>query len=195
MRRLLVTITYAAVLGSAAACGVPSDPTPIVISNVPYDLLSPAAAATSRPTTPATRGPFIYLLDGQDRPVPVETDGSDTGELSSDTVAAILARLADGPTEDERRAGLSTALGPTVTLTLRSLEGGLAEIEVDTGEHEPSADRLPLAVGQVVLSVTTVPGVVSVVLTAGDQTINAPLPSGARTDRPLVRDDYEALLQ
>lgn len=193
MRRLLVTLAYAALLASAGACGVPSDPTPIAISNVPYDLLSPAAAPTSRPTTPATRGPFVYLLDSQDRLVPVENDVVD--ETPSDTVSALLGRLAAGPTEDERRAGLSTALGPTATLTLRSLEGGRALIEVVTGEHEPSADRLPLAVGQVVLSVTTVPGVASVVLTAGDQTIDAPLPSGARTDRPLVREDYEALLQ
>lgn len=192
MRRAAQTLTYAAVLALAAGCGVPSDPTPIAISRVPYDLLSPTVAVTPRPTTPATRGPFVYLLDGQDRPVPLEITVVD--ELPSGTVTAVLARLAEGPTDDERASGLSTALGRAAVLTLSSLEGGQAVIEVDAGEPPPSADRLPLAVGQVVLSVTSVPGVTSVVLTDGGEPIDAPLPSGVRTDRPLVRADYEMFL-
>ncbi len=192
VRRLLSTVTYAAVLGLVAGCGVPSEPTPIAITRVPYDLLSPPAAASAPPTTPATRGPFVYLLDSQDRAVPVEIDVVD--DVPSGIITAILTRLAEGPTDDERRAGLSTALGRTPTLTLRSLQDGRAEIEVAAGEPEPSADRLPLAVGQVVLSVTSVSGVTSVVLTDGGEPVDAPLPDGARTERPLVRADYEALL-
>ena len=193
MSRLVTAMAYAAVLGLAGGCGVPSDPTPIAITRVPYDLMNPPATTSAGPSTAATRGPFVYLLDSRDRAVPVELDVVD--ELPSGTITAILARLSQGPSDDERRAGLSSALGHTATLTLRSLENGRAEIAVGPGEREPSADRLPLAVGQIVLSVTSVSGVASVVLTDGTDPIAAPLPDGARTDRPLVRADYAALLE
>lgn len=191
MRRPAIALG-AVLLAAVAGCGVPSDPTPIAISRVPYDLLSPAGTATPRPTAPAVRGPFVYLLDGEDRLVPVETQVVD--EVPVAAIGSVLARLSEGPTEDERRAGLSTALGPSATLTLRSLEDGQAVIEVDSGSPEPSAGRLPLAVGQVVLSVTSVSGVDSVVLTDSGQPVAAPLPDGARTDRPLTRADFEVLV-
>ncbi len=186
------TAVAAALVAALAGCGVPSDPTPIAISRVPYDLLSPAGTPTSRPTTPAVRGPFVYLRDGEDRLVPVETDVVEA--VPVEAVGAVLARLSEGPSEDERGAGLSTALGPGATLTLRSLEDGRAEIEIDTGDPEPSAERLPLAVGQVVLSVTSVSGITSVVLTDDGQPVDAPLPDGARTGRPLTRADFEVLV-
>lgn len=191
MRRHLACCVGAVLVAVLAGCGVPSDPTPIAISRVPYDLLSPAGTATSRPSAPAVRGPFVYLLDADDRLVPVETDVVD--DVPAAAIGSVLTRLSEGPTEDERQAGLSTALGPA-TLTLRSLEDGRAEIEVDSGTPEPSAGRLPLAVGQVVLSVTSVSGVGSVVLTDAGQPVDAPLPDGARTDRPLTRADFEGLV-
>lgn len=194
-RRWLVALLCGAIATVASACGVPSTPSPIPISRVPYDLLSPSPAATARSTSPAERGPYVYLVDAEDRLVPLEADQGDD-VLPADTVASVLTRLAAGPSEEQRRDGLSSAFGPEVEVSLRSLEAGRAEVAIATGTPGPSAGRLPLAVGQVVLSVTSVAGVTSVVLVDdGGRPIDAPLPGGARTDLPLTRQDYEGLIR
>lgn len=192
MMRRLSTLIGAMVVASAAACGVPSESPPLAITGVPYDLLRPPATAAIRPTALPTRGPFVYLLSGDERLVPVES-GRVAGE-PVELITGILTRLANGPTDEERGRGLSTALGSDVTLTLQRLESGRAQIELDAGAQATPARRLPLAVGQVVLSVTSVPGIDSVVLTNHGIPIDAPLPGGALTDHPLSAGDYKALV-
>jgi hypothetical protein len=179
-----------AVLG-LAGCGVPSSSEPRVIASVPHDLLSPGTAAPTRPSAPAGAGPRAYLVVGDDRLTPVEADP--TGEDTASAVRGVLARLGSGPTDTERTAGLSTALGPEVTLALAQVSGGRAEVDVG-GAQVASPERLPLAVGQVVLSVTSVPGVSSVVLRQDGEPIEAPLPGGARTALPLTAADYSGLV-
>lgn len=192
MRRAGLALLGVVVAATMSACGVPTTPSPIPISRVPYDLLSPSPVATAQPTTPVERGPSVYFLDQEDRLVPLEADGG--GGTTADTVAAVLRRLAAGPSEQERHIGLSSAFGPEITLSLRALDDARAAIAIETGSPGPSAGRLPLAVGQVVLSVTSVAGVTSVVLVDDTGPIDAPLPGGARTDQPLTRADYEILL-
>lgn len=189
---LVLAAVLAAVLGATAACGVPRDPTPRDVTPVPYDLLSPGDGAVPRPSVTASRRPFIYLAHDDDRLTPVAADAISSG--GADAVNQVLARLASGPTVEERSQGLSTALGPEPSMSLLRLEGDRADIEVDLGAQQPSAARLPLAVGQVVLSVTSVPGISRVALIRGGHPIEAPLPGGALTNRPLTAADYRALV-
>jgi len=109
------------------------------------------------------------------------------------TASALLLRLAEGPTEQQRADGLSTAFGPDVRLTLTDVTGGRAVVDVRAGDQAPSPSRLPLAVGQLVLTLASIEGVDEVVLTARGAPIEAPLPGGALSDRPLRADDYAAL--
>ena len=90
--------------------------------------------------------------------------------------------------------GLASALGPDVSLTVNSIQGNRADIDITIGPPGPSARRLPLAVGQIVLSLTSVPGVDSVWLMSGGTPIEAPLPDGALTARPLTAQDFTALV-
>jgi hypothetical protein len=67
---------------------------------------------------------------------------------------------------------------------------------VPASDKGPSPERQPLAVGQVVLTATSVPGVDGVLLDGVDgHPGEMPLPGGALTTRPLRRSDYVELLR
>ena len=188
------TATMASVVAACllmGGCGVPSDSEAQAVPAVPYGLLSPSGAAPSASTSPAARGPRVWLVR-DDRLVPAEAPPS--GPDAGTTARGLLRRLASGPTERERADGLSTAFGPSVELTLTEVTGGHAVIDIRAGDLAPSPSRLPLAVGQLVLTMVSVDGIDDVALTAAGSAVQAPLPGGALTDRPLRADDYAALL-
>ena len=182
----------ALVVLAVAACGVPTTSPPTAITEVPYNLMETPAPPSPLPSTPATRGPFIYWVNAADQLAAIEA-GTTTSD-AADTVAALLTRLAQGPSDLERESGLSTALGPDVSLTVNRIEGGRADIDITIGPPGPSARRLPLAVGQIVLSLTSISGIDSVWLMSDGTPIEAPLPDGALTARPLTAQDFSALV-
>ena len=195
MRRVLAASVAAALAAagtvSLSACGAPTSSEVSPITAVPYDLMSPATSATSAPTVDAATTPQVYLVR-DDVLMPVQASRALDVDVTA-TVATTLERLAEGPSREERGRGLSTALGPDVGIALDRLDGTTAIIDVRAGDQAPTASRLPLAVGQIVLTVLSVPGVESVLLTSEGEPIQAPLPGGALTDRPLVAGDYAAL--
>lgn len=181
----------AVAVSAVAACGAPSGSPARTIGSVPYDLTaSPTPTAPASSPTP-TRGAQVFLLR-DDTLVPASPVTAGADFRSSATRA--LQRLVEGPTDVDRTAGLSTALGPEVRLSLTDLTDGRATVDVQVGAQALGAGRLPLAVGQIVLTLTSVPDVDSVVLTARGARIAAPLPGGALTDRPLRARDYVELV-
>jgi spore germination protein GerM len=108
-------------------------------------------------------------------------------------VERLLGYLTAGPTDGARAAGRSTALPPESRLSLVGLTAGTAEVEVDP-ETGISADRLPVAIGQVVLTVTSAPGVSAVALVSDGAPVQVPLPGGALTGEPVTAQDYASLL-
>lgn len=189
-RRVALSVVGLAMAFVATACGAPSGSAARPIESVPYDLTAPAPAASSSSTPAPSRGPHVFLLrDDVLRPAsPV----SSRGDVRS-TAARALETLVEGPSDQDRGAGLSTALGPEVRLSLTDLVDGRATVEIQVGEQALGAGRLPLAIGQIVLTLTSVTGVDEVVLTADGSRIAAPLPGGALTDRPLRSRDYAVL--
>jgi len=192
-RRLLAWLVAGGAAVLVGACGVPTEGPPTVITEVPGDLLAPAPRTTAPPTTPAAQGPFIYLVDGNGRLVPVPAGAS--GAEPAGSAAIVLTRLASGPDESERVSGLSTALSPSVSLTLTAVEDGRAVVEIESGTPAPAASRLPIGVGQVVLSLASIPGITSTTLTSNGVPIDAPLPSGVLTSQPLTAADYAVLIR
>jgi hypothetical protein len=188
MRWLAVLVAGFVSAGALVGCGAPTSATVEPLADVPYNLLSPATGATSAPTTDPETRPLVFLVR-DDVLVPVKAPEV-TGDSVSATVTATLARLAEGPGEEARDQGLSSALGADVGITLAGMEGTRAVIDVQPGAQVPTAGRLPLAVGQIVLTVLSVPGAESVSLSADGEPIQAPLPGGELTDRPLVASDY-----
>jgi len=191
-RSRLLVLAAAALLGG---CGVPTGGAPdtIAASDIPYGLAVPSPgspAATSTP--PRDDRPRIYLVNADDVLVPSGRDVS--GSSTRDRLDNLLGQLADGPTAGERDDELTTALPPRTTLTVSSVDGETATIDFSATSAPPAGEQTRRAVGQIVLTATSLPGVTAVLLTHDGEPLEAPLPSGELTTAPLAAADYEPLL-
>lgn len=191
-RRLRLGLSGAVLALFLCACGAPTSGDVQELPSVPYNLMSPTPPATSAPAAQPSARPRLYLVR-DDTLVPVRVSTSAAADTAA-TVTALLQRLTQGPQEAERNRGLSSALGPDVAVGLVRMDGTTAVVDVRAGAQPPRAGRLPLAVGQIVLTAVSVPGVEAVQLTADGHPVQAPLPDGALTERPLVGRDYISLL-
>lgn len=178
------------VAATVAGCGAPSQSPARTIESVPYDLTGSAPTQSSTSTPTPRSGPRVFLLRDEEL---VGASRVAAGADARETATLALRQLVEGPTDPDRTSGLSTALGPEVRLSLSDLAGGRATVDIRVGEQALRAGRLPLAVGQIVLTLTSVAGVDDVLLTTGGARIAAPLPGGALTDRPLRARDYTEL--
>lgn len=192
--RLAVAATAAGL--AASGCGLPDGGVRRVDDeDVPYRLLAPADRSAESPSptgsTPPS-GALVFWVDADDRLVPSEASTS-CDEPAAAQVAYVLDLLSSGPTDEVRTEGWSSAWVPPADLSLDAIEGSTAVISVDA-TTQTSADRLPLAIGQVTLSVTTATGVSEVLYTDGEgEPLAVPLPGGAFTDAPVRRTDYARL--
>ncbi|GAA2164514.1 GerMN domain-containing protein [Pedococcus bigeumensis] len=192
-RRVGLALSLAAVATVSSACGVPDHGPPVTITKVPYDLTRPEPKKTGAPTASATARPYVYLVRDEAL-VPVPSSVTEVGDRAA-AVTSVLSQLTEGPSEQDRTAGLSTALGPDTPVHLARLEGSVARIDIATGDQVPPASRVPLAVAQVVLTVTSVPGVDSVLVTRDGAPVELPLPGGALTSGPVTGRDYISLVE
>lgn len=194
-RRALGVLAGAAVLLLAGSCGVPTDGGVHAIDpgEIPSGIVEPAPATEPQPTPQAGEAtPRVYFLGTGD--MLVSTPRKLGNRQPPQLLAAVLQQLAEGPDPAEREDGLSTALPPELGLKLVELVDGRATIEL-SGEQVPaSANLSTLAVGQIVLSATSVPTVSSVVLTRDGMRIEAPLGDGALSRLPLSESDYQILV-
>jgi hypothetical protein len=182
-----------AILVVLVGCGVPTggEPSTIAATDVPYGLAesSPAPTATSPPDAVADAS-RVHWVTAADTLVPRVREVSGTTRRAR--LADLLDQLAAGPTAAERDEQLSTALPPEVRLSVTGLDGGTATIDLDALAEAPAGGSGRRAVAQIVLTATSVPGVAAVLLELAGEPIEAPLPDGALTDRPLTAQDYAA---
>lgn len=189
-----VVAVLAGVATLAAGCGVPTGGAPAAIpsSAVPFGLLSstPSSAAPS-PTTARAGEPRVYLV-GPDKRLVARSRQLSLGTVREE-LDGLLSALASGPTSSERLGELSTALPPDARLSVARLENGAATIDI-VGATDPSGRWSRLAVGQIVLTATSLPDVRSVLLQRNGNAVEAPLPGGQLTSQPLIAGDYDSLL-
>ncbi len=196
-RRVEAVILAVVVVLLLASCGLPGDGDVEQVSNdaVPYELLEPVAPSPGGDVDDGGKHatPKVFWLLDDDRLIS-DTAAPSCGEEPSVVVERVLEELAAGPGEDARAAGRSTAIPPESVLALvRIDDGGTAEVMVDP-ETAISPDRLPAAVGQIVLTVTSAPGVRSVVLVSSTEPVPVPLPGGPLAEGPVTAKDYADLL-
>jgi spore germination protein GerM len=115
------------------------------------------------------------------------------GTTRRERLTSLLEQLAAQPTRAERAEQLSTALPPEIGLTVTELDGGTASIDLEVEAQALSGVSGRRAVAQIVLTATSVPGVDAVLLELAGEPIEAPLPAGALTARPLSAADYAAV--
>jgi hypothetical protein len=176
-----------------SACGVPGggSVTRVDDADVPYRLLDPADTETSPPADLDESAPLVFWLRGE-RLVP-ESGTATCAQEPADAAALLLEALVAGPTEDSRADGWTSAITPESTLGVAGISGATLQVEVDP-DTSVGAELLPVAVAQIVLTVTTAAGVDSVSLVSDGETVLAPLPDGVLTDEPVGRADYQDLL-
>ena len=195
LRRLGAAGTLGAVLAAMTSCGVPAGAGPSTIppSDVPYGLAAPAPRASAAPSSvPRDEAGWVYLVGPDQALVPRARD-SGTGS-TEERLGVLLSALAAGPTEQEMARRLSTALPPGVALSVTGIDGATATIDLSGAAPLPSGIASRRAVAQMVLTATSLPGVEAVLLTSDGKPVEAPLPSGALTDAPLLPADYAVFL-
>lgn len=178
-----------------AGCGLPGDTEVRAVdaTSVPYHLLDPEARPRPGQTGPVLAGtPVVFWLVRDDELAPTAVAVSCTDPVD-DVVGRLLALLAAAPDDVARSAGRSSAIPSSSELDLVGVADGVALIEFDPATSL-TADRLPLAMGQLVLTVTSAPGIEAVRVGASGDTVEVPLPGGALTDRPVTADDYASFL-
>lgn len=155
--------------------------------------LPPRLLATTSPTSaaltePASSGSGAYFLRDTDLRLSARTL---TAAPGIPALQELLTHLAAGPDAADRQRGLSTALPPTTRLTVTALDDDLATVDLSFGQAPPDQTT---AIAQIVLTATSLPEVSRLLLTIDGEPLQAPLASGAQTDRPLTRSDYLAML-
>jgi hypothetical protein len=186
----------AAVALLASSCGLPGSGSARTVPDdrVPYHLLDGAPPSLDIPRGGQVRAsvPVVFWVGDGDHLVP-EAIGQTCAGAPEDLARGLLLDLVAGPAEGARALGRATAIPPQTGLSLVGIRRGTAEVEVET-EPVISADRLPLAVGQVVLSLTSAPGVRAVALVRAGELIQVPLPGGALSPGPVGAADYAPLV-
>lgn len=187
-------VVAAAVL-TLSSCGLPRDGSARTVDkeDVPYRLLESDAPSTTSlpPQTGPARAPVVFWL-ADDHLVPEATEEK-CSEPPEVVVDRLLSTLSAGPSDEGRAIGRSSTIPPDFRLDLVGIVDGTAEVDIEP-ETSLSAERLPVAVAQVVLTVTSAPTVRAVVLVTGGEPVQLPLPEGVLTGDPVTAGDYDELV-
>ena len=99
--------------------------------------------------------------------------------------------LFDGPTSDEQRSGLRSAIPrDTELLSTRFIASGTVEIDVTASIFDATGDDLVGAVAQIVLTLTDLEGIDRVSLTVDGDSTEWPRGDGTLTSRALTEFDF-----
>ncbi len=184
MRGRVLLLATAVVL---SACGRPSGAVEVDPALVPFDV--------GRSPTPVPGAPIqtvtIYLVrDGRLEPV--------TRTLSSAAPAAELAitALLEGPSVEEREAGLGSAIPPVARFLSVSVADGVATVDLAEEFQGPATpDEVLLRVAQVVWTLSELPEVSGVLFAVEGAPIAVPTQGGLAVSRPVTVADYPTLAE
>lgn len=184
MRRQAAAAGILVLVGLLAGCGLPPDHNPQLLTSADEPR---GARATPKPTASGAARALVYLIhDGVlvavSRAVPPHP-----------TPAAVLQALLAGPTLREQDAGLvSAATAGTVT---GQPQAGIVTVDVPAPDANSSGRTDEVAgFGQIVLSLTSLPGITAVRFTREGQPLAVPRADGSLNPAPATRRDYADLL-
>jgi spore germination protein GerM len=181
------------VVATLAGCGIPKDEAP---RPVPPEAVDPRLLGRAEPSatpTPSGSGALqVAFVTGDDTVVLVRRPVSSSPVPRQ--AQELLTALTGGPDAAELSDGLSTAVPADVALRVASVDAGVAVVVLEDASPDAGQRRLPLAVAQVVLTLTSHPAIAAVRFTSGGEPVEAPLPGGEAVKRPLTAADYRSLL-
>jgi len=184
--RLPATLALLAGLLAAAACGIPQDRHPTVL---PGGVVSGGLGTTTTTTAPAPAPavPVTVFFVRAEHVVPVERT------TAQPDVGGVLRLLLAGPTEGEVAGGLRTAISDQTDLPGIRADGPTAVVDLSKAFVEVGGQEQILALAQVVLTATTVPGITSVRFSLEGQAVEVPRADGTLSAGPLTAADYAGL--
>lgn len=183
MNRRLLAFPLAVIGTVAPACGIPDDREPILMpGGVVAPVLAPSEPAPETPLTEVS----VFLVQAEQLVQVVRRAG--LGDISG-----VLARLLAGPREEEFAGGVRTAISPETELRSARLEADTATVDLTAALVEVGGQEQILAVAQIVLTATSVPGVSQVRLLLEGQAVEIPRADGTLTSDALRAADYEVL--
>lgn len=183
-RRLGVLLLVVLLVG----CGVRAqgEPEEVSPSDVPPGLLVPTAMS-SAPSSPATAPAGLYLV----RVARLERV---TVAVSRRDVRVVLEALFAGPSEVQRASGQRSAIRSDSRLVDVRVEGGVATVSTNDSFGALTGPEQILAVAQVVLTATEVPGVHGVMIALNGRPVVVPDVTGALVNGPARRADFLQLV-
>jgi spore germination protein GerM len=166
------------------ACGIPDDGQPTLL---PGGVVEPALAP-SEPVQSPLAEVAVFLVQAEHL-VPVARRAAPAD------VTGVLGRLLAGPRQEEFATGVRTAISPQTELRSARLSGETATLDLTAALVEVGGEEQILAVAQIVLTATALPGVTGVRLLLEGQAVEIPRADGTLTSDILRAKDYEALLK
>lgn len=180
-------LAVAVVTTGLAACGVPRDEEPRAIPahRVPFGLLDRQTLASPSPDGEGFEEVVVYLV-ARERLASVtrRVQGPVTDETA---LSALLA----GPTAEEARNGLRSALDPAVKVSTKGRSGVVAAVDLGETFSTTGASDEILAVAQIVYTMTARTGVEAVRFIVSGQPIEVPAGDGTLRSAPLRRTDFD----
>ena len=184
-------LIVALVVALLTACGIPQDQEP---TTTPGGVVMPAVAPSNAappdgPADPSPAEPALAVFLVRADQLEEVVRGAPGGDLTR-TLGVLLA----GPTEAELMSGLRTAISPETELRSARREGDTAVVDLSAAFVEVGGQEQILAVAQVVLTATTVPGVSRVRFLLEGEAVEIPRADGTLSSESLGAADYEGLL-
>jgi spore germination protein GerM len=109
------------------------------------------------------------------------------------TLRAVLTALLEGPTTDEAKTGLRTAIPGKTSLISAAQDASVGRVNVSDRLLDIAGQEQVAAVAQIVFSATVVPGIEGVVLSLSGRRVDAFAGDGTQISRPLQRIDFPFL--
>lgn len=167
------------------SCGIPRDSRPNVL---PGGAIAPALGSTApAATVPPVGVDVTVFFVRADQIAPVRRT-AERGDVN-----AALQNLLTGPSEQEMAAGFRTAITSPAVVRLLHTEGGTAHVDLAAPFVEIGGPEQILALAQVVLTATAVPGIASVRFSLDGQAVDVPRGDGTLSPGPLAAAAYAPL--
>lgn len=191
-------IAFALVVGFGSACGPRAQDSASPLGGVPGDLTAPTSTSTTTSTssppaptsTVASEAVLLHFILGDSITTVLRT--LPVGPAPQDVLELLLEGYPMIPFGGDVRSAIPRDLKATVTI-----ERGLATVDTDGSlltEISPIDQRL--AIAQIVLTLTSRPGIGQVTFLVNEEPQAVPRGGGelAPADQPVAYDDYAMLL-
>lgn len=185
---LLVALAVAVALSVGVGCAISAEEEASELSadQVPFGLLDPDRPGNDLPTDVGGVGE-VYLVANDmllsvPRPIPPDAE-----------LADVISVLISGPTRNEAAIGLRSALPRDRTVLSVSQARRTATVDLEPTFTEIRAAEQPIAIAQIVFTLTRRPDVDRVAFTLDGEPLEVPRGDGSLTSDPLTRSDFPEL--